>query len=283
MADFPARGFWRAHYVQLVYALAGLLLFFAFIVAWFPYRQALSAALAPMGYRISIGSQGYAFPFAAALHDVTIAPAAMPGPVLLSSNRVVVAPSFISFLMFHLGIRVRADLFGGIIDATARPNNGGTTLNFGLDAIQIETLKLLTSYGLIASGSLSGSGAASLTQGGIVGATGNADLKAADLQIAPPAPFPAVSLGQADGTFTLSNGTVRIASLKTHGGDIVLTASGTINLGDSPADSTIDVEFTMIPMNDAAARLGPLFAGLPHPPGPEPYHLRGTLIAPAIM
>jgi type II secretion system protein N len=283
MADSRAPGFWRARRVQIIYALAGLALFLAFIVAWFPYPEALSDALAPMGYKISIGSQGYSFPFGAALHDVTIMPTAAPGAALLSSDRVVVAPSFISFLMFHPGIRVKADLFGGVIDTSARPNNGGTTLNFALDAIQIETLKLLTSYGLIASGSLSGSGKAWLTQGGIASATGNADVKATDLKIAPPAPFPAVSLGEATGSLTLADSTVKIANLETHGGEIALTANGTINLADSPNDSTVDIEFTMIPTPDAAARLGPLFAGLPHPPGPEPYHLRGTLAAPAIM
>jgi type II secretion system protein N len=283
MVDSIAPGFWRAHRVQIVYALAGLLLFLAFIVAWFPYPEALSDALAPMGYKISIGSQGYSFPFGAALHDVTITPAATRGPAVLTSGRVVVAPSFISFLMFHPGIRVKADLFGGIIDTTARPGNGGTTLNFALDDVQIETLKLLTGYGLVASGILTGSGKAFLTPDGIASATGNADLKAADFKIAPPAPFPTVSLGQADGTFTLADATVKIANLQTHGGDIALTANGTIRLGDSPQDSTMDIEFTMIPTPDAAARLGPLFAGLPHPPGPQPYHLRGTLSAPAIM
>jgi type II secretion system protein N len=283
MADSRAPGFWRAHRVQIVYVLAGLLLFLAFIVAWFPYPEALSDALAPMGYKVSIGSQGYSFPFGAALHDVTIRPAGVRSAAVLTSDRVVVAPSFISFLMFHPGIRVQADLFGGIVDTTARPSNGGTTLNFGLDGLQIETLKLLTGYGLIASGSLSGNGKAWLTQGGIATATGNADLKAADLQIAPPAPFPAVGLGQAEGSLMLSDGTVKIANLQTHGGDIALTASGTINLGDSAQDSTIDIAFTMIPTPDAAARLGPLFVGLPHPPGPQPYHLRGTLTAPAIM
>jgi len=277
-------GFWRTQRVQIVYALAGLLLFFAFIATWFPYPEALSNALAPMGYRISIGSQGYSFPFGAALHDVTITPAA-PGAAVLTSSRVVVAPSFISFLRLHLGICVKADLFGGVIDTTARPNNGGIALNFGLDGVQIETLKLLAGYGLTASGSLSGDGKAWLMQGGINGATGNADLKVADLKIAPPAPFPAVSLGQAEGTFTLADGCVKITSLKTQGADIALTASGTINLlSDSPNDSAIDIEFTMIPTTDAAGRrLGPLFAGLPHPPGPQPYHLRGTLAAPAIM
>ncbi len=283
MADSRARGFWRAHRVKIVYTLAGLLLFLAFIVAWFPYPEALSDALAPMGYKISIGSQGYRFPFGTALHDVTITSAATPGPVILTSTRVVVAPSFISFLLFHPGIRVKADLFGGVIDTTARPNNGGTALNFGFDGVQLETLKLLTGYGLTASGSLSGDGKAWLTQGGINSATGNADLKAADLKIAPPAPFPAVSLGQGEGSFALADGIVKIANLETHGGDIALTANGTINLADSPNDSTIDIEFTMIPTPDAAARLGPLLAGLPHPPGPQPYHLRGTLAAPAIM
>jgi type II secretion system protein N len=282
MADSRARGFWRAHQVQIFYALAGLLLFFAFIVAWFPYAEALSDALAPMGYKISIGSQGYSFPFGAALRNVTIRPAAAPGAAVLTSDHVVVAPSFISFLLFHPGIRIKADLFGGVIDTTARPNNGGTALNFGLDGLQIETLKLLTGYGLIATGSLSGSGKAWLTQGGIDGATGNADLKAADLKIAPPPPFPAVGLGQAEGSLTLADATVKIANLETHGGDIALTANGIIKLGDNPSDSTVDIEFTMIPTPDGAARLAPLFAGLPHPPGPQPYHLLGTLTAPAI-
>ena len=63
---------------------------------------------------------------------------------------------------------------------------------------------------------------------------------------------------------------------------MILTAEGTIQLAPDPGDSELAIQFTLSTTPAAAAQLGILLTTLPHPPGPEPYHLTGTLNAPRI-
>jgi type II secretion system protein N len=281
MADSQPRAR-RSRLVYVAYALIGLLLFLGFIAAGFPYPQAVSDGLAPMGYSVAIGAQHYSFPFGAELDNVTIAPLSPPGPAVLDSPRVIVAPSLLSILVFHPGLRVKADLFGGIVKTTARPSAGGTLLNFSLSDVQLANLKLLDQWGLALTGGLSGDGKAWIPPANPNDGKGNADLEAANLNVTPPAPLPPVAMGTAEGTFSVENQMLTIQNFKTSGGDLQLTASGTIQLGDNPSDSTLNIQFTLATTPAAAQRLAFLLAGLPHPPGGQPYQLTGTLAAPHI-
>src|SRR5208282_3026647 len=65
-------------------------------------------------------------------------------------------------------------------------------------------------------------------------------------------------------------------------GDGELSAAGTIQLAPDPGQSELAIEFTLSPAPAAAAQLAALLAMLPHPPGPQPYRLTGTLNAPRI-
>ncbi|MGC2302491.1 type II secretion system protein GspN, partial [Candidatus Binatus sp.] len=89
-------------------------------------------------------------------------------------------------------------------------------------------------------------------------------------------------LGEGHSKFKLDQGTLTIEQLTTSGGDVTLTAEGTIQLAPDPADSELAIQFTLSTTPTAASQLGLLLAILPHPPGPEPYHLTGTLNAPRI-
>ena len=73
-----------------------------------------------------------------------------------------------------------------------------------------------------------------------------------------------------------------IEQLTTTGGDLTLTAEGTIQLAPDPAQSDLAIQFTLSIAPAAAAHLALLLAILPHPPGPQPYHLTGTISAPRI-
>ncbi len=74
-----------------------------------------------------------------------------------------------------------------------------------------------------------------------------------------------------------------IEQFTTTGGDLALTAQGTIELAPDPSDSALAIQFTLAPHPlTRAANLSGLFAMLPHPPGPTPYHLTGTLSTPQI-
>jgi type II secretion system protein N len=283
MAETIPRDARRSRLVYAAYALIGILVFIAFIAAKFPYPQALSEGLAPMGYSITIGSQGYSFPFGAELDNVTIAPLSPAGPAVLSSPRVIVAPSFLSLLIFHPGLHVKADLFGGIVNTVARPSAGGTLLNFKLKEIQLANLKLLEVWGLDLAGALSGSGKAWIPPGNAIGTSGATALEATSVNLTPPQPLPPVAIGQADGTFSIANQIVKIENFKTTGGDIQLTATGTIQLANDPRDSALNIQFTLDTTPEAAQRLGFLLASLPHPPGAQPYQLIGTFNSPRIM
>lgn len=282
MAEPQAPAARRSRLVYAAYAIIGLLLFLGFIAAGFPYPQALSDGLAPMGYSVTIGSQRYSFPFGAELDNVTISPLSRPGPAVLSSPRVIVAPSLLSILIFHPGLHVSADLFGGLVKTRARPSAGGTMLNFSLSDIQLVNLKLLDTWGLALNGALSGDGKAWIPPGNPNSGTGNAALEAVNLNVVPPLPLPPVAMGTGNATFSVENQTLTIQDFKTSGGDIQLTASGTIQLADNPNDSTLDIQFTLTTTPEAAQRLAFLLAGLPHPPGAQPYQLTGTLAAPRI-
>jgi hypothetical protein len=73
-----------------------------------------------------------------------------------------------------------------------------------------------------------------------------------------------------------------IEELTTSGGDLTLTAEGTVQLAPDPGDSELAIEFTLASAPGAASDLAVLLAMLPHPPGPQPYRLTGTLNAPRI-
>ena len=80
----------------------------------------------------------------------------------------------------------------------------------------------------------------------------------------------------------MDQGTLTIEELKTSGGDLTLTAAGTIQLAPDPGQSELAIEFTLSTAPAAASQLAALFAVLPHPPGPQPYRLTGPLNAPRI-
>ncbi|MGA9725368.1 MAG: hypothetical protein WBQ86_23125, partial [Candidatus Binatus sp.] len=77
-------------------------------------------------------------------------------------------------------------------------------------------------------------------------------------------------------------GTVTIEQFTTSGGDLTLTAEGTVQLAPDPNESELAIQFTLSTSPAAASQLAALLAILPHPPGPEPYRLTGTLNAPRI-
>jgi hypothetical protein len=91
-----------------------------------------------------------------------------------------------------------------------------------------------------------------------------------------------IRLGNAQAKFKVDRGFLTIEKLTTSGGDVTLSASGTIQLAQDPAQSIVAIQFTMVPAPAAASRLSLLFALLPRHQGREPYQLTGTLSAPQI-
>jgi len=235
-----------------------------------------------MGLEVSSQSQSASFPFGARLAGVRLSstrPAS--AGLLIESPAVTIAPSFLSMLTLHPGVRVKAALYDGMVNATIRPSGGGTAISYDLNSLDIARQRLFTIPGAAASGTLSGSGTMLLSSGDIA-QSGNGELTAARLTLISPFASSPIRLGDGHSKFKLDQGTLTIEELQTSGGDLTLTASGTIQLAPDLGESVLAIQFTLAPAPAAASQLALLLAILPHPPGPQPYRLTGTLSAPRI-
>jgi len=271
----------RPGLVRAGYVVVGLTLFAAYLIATFPYSATLSKVLAPMGLAVSSERQSASFPFGARLEGVRLIStrSASPG-LIVESPAVTIAPSFLSMLMLHPGIRIKAALYDGIVDATIRPG-GGTAISYDLDSVDIALQHLFAIPGADPAGRLSGSGDLLLSSGGVA-QTGDGDLSAVGLTIASALATAPIRLGDGHSTFKLDQGTLTIEQFTTSGGDLTVNAQGTVELAPDPGDSELSIQFTLSTAPAAAAQLAGLLAILPHPPGPQPYHLSGTLNEPRI-
>ncbi len=268
--------------VRVGYAAVGLTLFTAYLIATFPYSATLSKVLAPMGLEVSSRSQSASFPFGAQLVGVRLSSTSRASAApLIESPAVTIAPAFLSMLTFHPGVRVKAALFDGVVNLMLRPSAGGTAISYDLDSVDIASQRLLAIPGAAAAGKLSGSGNLWLSSAAIA-ATGGGELSAVGLTITSPFAASPIRLGDGHSKFKLDQGTLTIEEFTTTGGDLTLTAHGTIQLAADPAQSELAIEFTLSTAPAAASQLAVLIAVLPHPPGPQPYRLTGTLNAPRI-
>jgi type II secretion system protein N len=286
MRDVPEsarESFWRNHLVQAGYAVFGLALFAGFLFATFPYTATLSKVLAPMGFEFSSGTQSLSFPFGAELTNVRVSSTTSAATSrALECSSVTIAPSILSLLTLQPGVRVRASLYDGDARVTIRPSSGGTAIGYDLDALNIAKQQLFSLGAATATGTISGDGHLWLSPADIAADTGDGELSGAALTISSPLVSGPVRLGGAQAKFKLDRGALTIEDLRTSGGDVTVTASGTIQIAQDPASSTLAIEFTLVPEPAAVSRLGILFALLPHPPNAQPYRLTGTLSAPRI-
>jgi type II secretion system protein N len=262
--------------------LVGLTLFAAYLVSTFPYSSTLTNVLAPMGLEVSSASQSASFPFGARLAGVRLSSTrAASGGLLVESPTVTIAPAFLSMLTTHPGVRVKAALYDGIVNVLLRPSGGGTAISYDLDSVELARQQLWTIPGASATGALSGSGNLLLSSNDIA-ESGEGVLSAAGLTFTSPFASSPIRLGEGHSKFKLDDGTLTIEQFTTTGGDLTLTAEGTIQLAPDPAQSELAIQFTLSTTPAAASQLAMLLAILPHPPGPQPYHLTGPLGAPRI-
>jgi type II secretion system protein N len=271
----------RPALVRIGYVVVGLTLFAAYLISTFPYSATLSKVLAPMGLEVSSASQSASFPFGARLSDVRlISTRPASAGLIVESPAVTIAPAFLTMLSMHPGVRVKASLFDGIVNVTLRPSGGGTAISYDLDSVDIARQHLIATPGADTTGRLSGSGDLLLSPDGIA-QSGDGELTVAGLTLLSPLASSPIRLGAGHSKFKLDQGTLTLEEFTTSGGDLILTARGTIQLAPNPAESELAIEFTLATSPAAAAQLAVLLATLPHPPG-QPYHLTGTLSAPRI-
>jgi type II secretion system protein N len=278
----PSPQYQRPRFLRTAYTLVGLTLFAAYLISTFPYSKTLTQVLAPMGLEVSSTGQRASFPFGAQLSDVRLISTRNPsGSLIVESPAVTIAPSYLSMLTMHPGVRVKAALYDGVVNVTIRPTKLGTAFSYDLDAVELARQQLWTMPGASAAGALSGTGNLLLSPDNFA-ETGDGILSGTGLTFTSAFSSSPTRLGDGHSKFKLDQGTLTIEQLSTSGGDLALTAEGTIQLNSDPAQSELEIQFTLSIAPAAASHLALLLAMLPHPPGPQPFHLTGTLAAPRI-
>ncbi|HVA76964.1 MAG TPA: type II secretion system protein GspN [Candidatus Binataceae bacterium] len=274
--------YWRTHRLESGYLATGVVLFFFFLFASFPYASAFSAVLAPMGLRVSSEGQSIAIPIGAKLSQVRIAPDT-PGAIpLFESDNVRVAPALLSILLLRPGIRASAHAYDGTVRITAHRSGPGTVLNFSADKVNLAGYEALRALGAVLGGELDATGSLVVMPDDPDTDSGTIHLVATGLTGRVKLPMPPLNLGNLDATLELEKGVLKVTSLKTSGGDLTIDGSGDIRLAPNWQDSALALRFTLVPSPSARMRLAFLLNFLPHPPGTRPYSLGGTLGSPTV-
>jgi len=274
-------GFVHEHAAKIAYAAIGVVFFFAFLLVTFPYADTLSNVLAPMGLRLSSRDQGMSFPYGLRMDGVMLESPA-DGRTLFQSDRLRVTPAFLSWLMGSPGVRITADAYGGSFNIRARRHGDATELSFNGADLHLESYTALRAMGLNLGGVLSGDGEAYVALNDINADHGTAHLTALGASYRMFPGMPPLKLGDVTAIVKLEQGKITIQRLESHGGDLMVSGRGVIQLEPYLPDSEVAIRFQLATTPTGAKRLGLLLNFLPHPPNSTPYFLSGRLGFPSL-
>lgn len=284
-AELPASGVMRGRPSTVIACvLIGAAVFASFLVADFPYGDTLTSMLAPYQLKLTYRSQRLSPPLGAQLTDVRLfSTGESSDQALLQSPAVTLTPTLAALLLGRPGIRVRADLYGGTVYLTLDRHADTVDLNFSLDSLKLAQSAPLRQLGAIVNGTLSGTGRAHLAGPDLPDDHGTMAIAGDNLAVSIAHGFPAVHLGTLTGQLELDRGAIKLTEIVAHGADLDLKGAGTVQLGASPEQSTIDLTFYLNPTPSGREHFGFFMKLLPHPPGPDaPYSVQGYLLSPSI-
>jgi type II secretion system protein N len=274
----------RGRKAWAAYLAVGLIVFVIFLIASFPYGATVSSMLAPYHLRLTYDRQQISPPIGVELIDVSLIAAGVnPSDPLLQSPEVTVAPTFSALFMGQPGVRLRARLYDGIVKSTVRQHAGIVDLDFDLDLINPAKCVPLRSLGAIVEGRVSAAGTARIASPNLFDNSAQTTLDARQVVITliNGIGFPPIELGTVTGALHLSNGTLAIERAQATGGDAEIEAAGSIQLGATLADSTVDLQFTLAPTPAGREHLGFFLNLLPRRQDrATPYTLSGPLLQP---
>jgi type II secretion system protein N len=266
--------------------LLGAAVFASFLVADFPYGETLTSLLAPYHLKLTYSAQHLSVPIGAKLTNVRLfstANAATDDDALLQSPAMTLAPTLASLLFGRPGMHVRADLYGGLVRLTLHQRAGAVNLDFDLDSLQLSRSAQLRALGAVVDGTLSGNGTAQINGPNLPDDDAAMKVSGDQLAISIVNGFPAIHLGTLTGNLKLERGAIKLDGFVGHGADLDLKADGTIQLGETPEDSTIDLTLYLDPTPAGRDHFGFFMKLLPHPPGPDaPFSIQGDLLSPSI-
>jgi type II secretion system protein N len=281
--DLLRAEFWRSHLLAIGYVGLGLLMFFIFLAANFPYGEELSSLLAPLNLALTYTDHRAHLPIGAELDGVTLSSTLAPGSApLLDGANLTLAPTLGSLLLVRPGIHLQAELYGGFLSLVLYHISRGIGLGVDASSLDLSRYDQLVRMGVNLRGFLSGNGAVLLPGADPMLGSGQLHLKVTHCTLRVMRGLPSLRLGDLDGTAHLDQGVVTVDTLEGNGADFTLSASGTIRLATNLTDSMIDLHVKLVPTPSGRTHLGTLLQLLPHPPGEQPYLIRGRLLAPQI-
>lgn len=268
------------------YIVAGVAVFVLFLIASFPYNATISAMLAPYHLRLTYDRQRLSLPIGAELINVSLASAGTSEvQPLLQSPEITLAPMLSAWMLGRPGLHVSGEIYDGMARVAIRQHRSVIDLNFTIKSLNPARCAPLQALGAIVEGRISAAGTARIVSPALPDNNAQITLEGDNvvLTLVNGIGFPPVALGTLTGTLRLDQGTVTFEHIHAAGGDADIDGGGTIQLGASLADSTIDVQFTLSPTPAGRDHLGFFLNALPrHSDASAPYILSGPLLAPAL-
>ncbi len=280
--EFLSLDYWRDHSIVAAYALAGLVLFAIFVVGTFPYDQALTGALTPLGYKVSYQDERPAFPVGAVLENVKLLSLNQPAaPPLVQSDALKLTPG-LGTLIGRPGVAIHADLYGGRARVSVGHSGDLTKLTFDLSNIDLARYPLPPQVGAGLKGIVSAKGNFQMAGQAIASQQGALTLDGHDLDFVLVKGLPTLRFRSLKGSLQIDQSTLRINDLQGSGPDMTVSGSGLIHMGPTVASSLMELTLRISPTVAGRVRLGVLFAFLPHPPDNRPYVFHGPLLMPSV-
>ncbi len=272
--------YWREHSMALIYALAAMMLFVIFTIGTFPYDQALTGVLLPLGLKVSYRSERPAFPVGAVLQDVMLVSLDRPSaPPLVRSEALKLSPG-LATLIGRPAIGMRADMYGGRVRARVRGEGDSIGIDLGLTDIDLARYPIPPTLGTTLKGIVSGQADFQDLGPAINAQKGDITLEGHGVEFSIVKGFPSLRFALLKGSCNIDHATLRINALFGSGPDMTISGSGVIHMGPTPAQSIMEMTLRIAPTVAGRARLGVLFAFLPHPPDDRPYIIHGPLLRP---
>jgi type II secretion system protein N len=274
--------YWREHSMALVYALVALLLFIVFTIGTFPYDEVLTGALIPLGLQLSYGSERPAFPVGAVLENVRLINLEHPSaPPLVQSEELKLTPG-LATLIGRPALGISADMYGGRVRASVRRHEDTTALDLDMTDIDLSRYPVSRAIGTTLIGIVSGKvdfeslGPVMNSQAGTI------TLTSRNVEFAPVRGLPPLRFATLKTSCRIDHATLRINAFEGAGPDMSVSGSGIIHLGPTLTQSMMEMTLRIQPTVAGRARLGMVFAFLPHPPDNRPYIFHGPLLMPRV-
>ena len=280
------------------YGVFAAILFVAFVTTSFPYADTISALLAPMNLKVVFQRQAMKFPVGARFDHVRLISTANEQSLLQSPN-VTISPGLAWFFLGQPCLEVRAQIFGGVVDATVRQRAGSTVIDFELESLNLALMGggepnlgmqaagdeeggAPPQHGVVLSGELSGHGSAQLTGPEIIADTASIILHGREVKAMLVNGLPPLELGVVGGKVLLEHGVATLLDVTAYGSDGAFSAKGRIQVRQDIAHSFIQFTFSLTPTAKGRAGFGFFLNMLPHAPNEGPYHLQGMLTSPSL-